>query len=550
MSKLCVWKGAATATTPASAMAKGGIDMRRGQEASVAEISETRRKTATPRAEFRPTLAALVARAMIVIATITGSAQAGRAPFSQAAIDIAMNEPDLRYAPSEACRGPAYSTLRQIGTSYCVLRPAQAFYFLALTAYLDPDARASDHRLVWRRVVELFNILTSDGNGPQVARPLDGWSDGPVAQAILLIKHTPLVWRALGPVGRAKADWLMATMAVLGNWAFNDANDWLTGIGLAGNFAKTNNPNFTQGYLGAMMACILYFGQAGCDNLFINFDYDQYIAAFESFNWQNLLSPTSWLAAIDVDGTRHTMRDLMENGGNLTHATPNLGSGAGVKLPFKYLGVTLTGHGADPNAVMTLFRYESIGQIPPTEPPDPDNLLSSSQPKPMYYWAVVSSQVAPDGVAQIIDAPQSPVEGALGMGYEFNSDDSAGIRSDALYTFEGWLNNLITRASLQALGVWDRRQMHLVEQRMMVGGRDLLYKLNHGYHGRALNANGPNTHYRNVCVVDVVGPKFVCDPTDPLIEGTPVEKGFVYDREIWNKLVEGDLGERRKPFVD
>jgi hypothetical protein len=155
----------------------------------------------------------------------------------------------------------------------------------------------------------------------------------------------------------------------------------------------------------------------------------------------------------------------------------------------------------------------------------------------MYYWVVASSKAAPDGVAQIIDTTKSPVEGELGMGYEFNSDDSAGIRSDALYTFEGWLNNLITRASLEALGVWDRRQMRLVERRMIVGGRDLLYKLEHGYHGRALNANGPNTHYRNVCVVDVVGPEFLCDPTDPLIEGTPVEKGFVYDREIWDKLI-------------
>jgi len=233
--------------------------------------------------------------------------------------------------------------------------------------------------------------------------------------------------------------------------------------------------------------------------------------------------------------------DLMENGGDLTHASSNLGHGAGVKLPFKYLGIELTGDNAAPNAVMTLFTYESIGQDPPTEPPDPDNLLSSSQPKPMYYWAVASRKTAPDGVAQIIDATQSPVEGELGMGYEFNSDDSAGTRSDALYTFEGWLNNVITRTTLQALGVWDHRQMHLVDLRMMVGGRDLLYKLEHGYHGRALNANGPNTHYRDICVVDVVGPDSACDPTDPerKIEGTPLEKGFVYDREIWDKLVQG-----------
>ena len=172
----------------------------------------------TARTKCRATLATLVAPASILFVAATGAAYAERAPFSQAVIDAAMSEPELRYVPSEACPGPVFSTLKQVGTSYCVLRPAQAFYFLALTAYLDRDARASNQQLVWERVVELFNVLTSDGNGPQVARPLDGWSDGPVAQAILLIKHMPIVWRALGPVGRAKADWLMAAMAVLGNW--------------------------------------------------------------------------------------------------------------------------------------------------------------------------------------------------------------------------------------------------------------------------------------------------------------------------------------------
>ena len=360
------------------------MDRRQDACASAAQSGlGTVRPTLPTRTKCRSALAGLVACIAIVIIAVTGPAKAGHAPFSQAVIDEAMSEPDLRYAPSEPCPGPAYSTLKQIGTSYCVLRPTETFYFLALTAYLDPDARASNQQLVWERVVELFNVLTSDGNGPQVARPLDGWSDGPVAQAILLIKHTPVVWRALGPVGRAKADWLMAAMAVLGNWGFNDANNWLTGIGLAGNFAKTNNPNFTQGYLGVMMACILYFGQTGCDHLFINFDYDQYIAAFEAYNWQNILSPTSWLATINVGGTQYTMKDLMENGGDLTNARPNLGSGMGVRVPFKYLGITLTGANADPNGVMTLFSYESIGQNPPTEPPDPDNLLSDTQPKPI-----------------------------------------------------------------------------------------------------------------------------------------------------------------------
>jgi len=48
----------------------------------------------------------------------------------------------------------------------------------------------------------------------------------------------------------------------------------------------------------------------------------------------------------------------------------------------------------------------------------------------------------------------------------------------------------------------------------------------HRLHWRALNVNRPGPHYRNVSVVNVVGPEFVCDPTDPMIEGPPLEKGF------------------------
>ena len=87
-------------------------------------LGEARRKTASVQAKCPSTLAGLVAGAAIVFAVATAPARAERAPFSRAVIDAAMSEPDLRYSPSEACPGPAYSTLRQVGTSYCVLRPS------------------------------------------------------------------------------------------------------------------------------------------------------------------------------------------------------------------------------------------------------------------------------------------------------------------------------------------------------------------------------------------------------------------------------------------
>ena len=148
------------------------------------------------------TVAGWITLATVAVAVWTVPASArfapfGGAPFDQAAIDSAMAEPDLVYAPALPCPGPAYSTLQYIGTSHCVLRPAQAFYFLALTTYLDPRATASNGQLVRQRVVDLFNTLTSDVNGPLVARPLDGWSDGPTAQAILLIANPLQMFNAI-----------------------------------------------------------------------------------------------------------------------------------------------------------------------------------------------------------------------------------------------------------------------------------------------------------------------------------------------------------------
>jgi hypothetical protein len=41
--------------------------------------------------------------------------------------------------------------------------------------------------------------------------------------------------------------------------------------------------------------------------------------------------------------------------------------GACAQLPFKYLGIELTGDNADPNAVMPLFTYEAAGECTPSK---------------------------------------------------------------------------------------------------------------------------------------------------------------------------------------
>jgi len=194
--------------------------------------------------------------------------------------------------------------------------------------------------------------------------------------------------------------------------------------------------------------------------------------------------------------------------------------------------------------VLTLFTYESIGQDPPTEPPDPDLLLSSSQPKPMYYWAVASGKAAPDGRGADHRRDRSRRSKANSAWATSSTRTTAPeFAVDALYTFEGWLNNLITLARhCRRSGLWDRRRMDLVDRRMMVGGHDLLYKLEHGYHGARTQCQRPQ-YALSRCLPSSMSsvPTSRAIPTDPeqLIEGTPLEKGFVYDREIWDKLVQG-----------
>jgi hypothetical protein len=99
----------------------------------------------------------------------------------------------------------------------------------------------------------------------------------------------------------------------------------------------------------------------------------------------------------------------------------------------------------------------------------------------------VVSNTGDNGLAYIIaSGSSSPVLGQTGMCHEFASTDSGGVRSDALYSYEGWMNSLVTRASMKALSVWGGTHQSTVESRMNVGSSDLIYKLTQGYHGSYL----------------------------------------------------------------
>ena len=367
---------------------------------------------------------------LLVLGVLICCFMGAQASFNQSTIDLAMKIHLSSYADKE-------------GTAVSLVKATHAFYYLTLVASLNPNATATNGKKVKDQAIAHFQHLVKGGNEPKCSNPLYGWSDGAVGLSLVLIKKTPALWNSLTSKEQEKADWLMKALAVTGNWAFNDANDYKTGLGMGGNFGKRYNPNYVQGYMGVMIAFSIYFGADAGNAILTSFDYTKYMQQFKKYNWTNII--TTW---------QKTGKKLMEQGGPDGMG----GTGKGVKLPFKWNGYGL-------NDLMGIFYSQSV----------------TGSPSPMYSRTVINGI----GPARILKG-SSPVLGQRGMCLEFQTTDSKGLRSEAAYVYDGWMNNLITRATLKRLGKWGGARVAVIEKLMMVGTTDLLYKVSMGYLGVSL----------------------------------------------------------------
>jgi hypothetical protein len=240
------------------------------------------------------------------------------------------------------------------------------------------------------------------------------------------------------------------------NYTYNDANNFSSGICGYGNFAKTNNPNYRDGGVDAEIAAIQFFGASAWDAMLTSFDDATFTAQLDA---AGLTSAGQCFAAVG-------------SGGNSAIARPFVYSGHG---SADLMGVwsTIAGNTFDKTAASTV------------------------------------------GVAHISDGTTSPYDGQCCMGHEFNSTDSSGLRSSALYTFEGWMNVTGARVAMEVLGDFNLAAAS-TETAFHIGTLDLKYKLDHGYVGQALN--------QDLLLVD--------DHGDPSGDG-PNDKGFLYDWDAY-----------------
>ncbi len=393
--------------------------------------------------------------------TPTGSPTGTSAPpsFSQSDINAAVAASPIAFA------APSSSDPRP-GTSPSAIMAAKVLYYLALVDYFEPGAAAASGTTVQSALLTQVASLVGGGHEPDADGGLEGWSHAPVAEALLLLKDGPS-WNQVPAAEQAKVTLLMEALGFAGNYTYNDANNFSSGICGFGDFSKTNNPNYQDGYVDVELAAIQFFGAQAWDTMLANFN------------------DASFTAQLDTAG-------LTNAGG--CYATVGSAANAAIAPPFVWLGHTAT----DSMGIWNQLAADTF-----------DKTVTSS---------VTGVSGGATVTAHIADNTTSPEEGQCCMGHEFDSTDSSGLRSSALYVYEGWMNVTGSRVVMSALGDFKCSAATGAAQ-YDVGSQDLIYKLGHGYVSYALNQAGI----------------LVNDTGAPSSDG-PLAKGWAYDIDAYNAL--------------
>jgi hypothetical protein len=378
--------------------------------------------------------------------------------FSQADINAAVAAPLIAFA------APTSSDPRP-GTSPSDILAAKALYYLALVDFYEPGATASSGTTVQSALLAQVANLVAGGHEPDADGGLEGWAHAPVAEALLLLKDGPS-WNQVPSAEQAKVTLLMEALGFAGNYTYNDANNFSSGICGFGDFSKTNNPNYQDGYVDVELAAIQYFGAQAWDTMLQNFN------------------DATFAAQLDAAG-------LTNAGGCYTIA--GSAANAAIDQPFVWMGHPAT----DPMGIWNQLAADTF------------DLTVTSSVTGVSSGATVTAHIA--------DNTTSPQQGMCCMGHEFDSTDSSGLRSSALYVYEGWMNVTGSRVAMSALGDFACSAATSAAQ-YDVGSQDLIYKLDHGYISYALNQDG--------ILVDDTG-----DPSDG-----PLAKGWAYDVDAYNAL--------------
>ncbi len=377
---------------------------------------------------------------------------------------------------------------------------AQALYYLSLAVYyneMDEQAEpltATNGMTAKEAAIKLLEFYLTGGNEP-AATPSPSWGHTVFTSALIQIKNTEAIYSELSPETKDKMDWIMRAFAIAGNWGFNDNNNYDTGLNLKGNFNKTWNMNYQNAILGYVVTGSLYFGQDKLQDIYTDFNYDIYMEKFRQYDFINMISV--WETA----GKSLMEKGVMEDGSDpviesvyagITDGTvvgDAGGSGKGAKQKFKY---TCTVNGK--KQTLTLDQEDFTEKVFAylVEETYKFDVQSSIGKKGAddycyIYGDVIGTKTDPKTgkITYEYSELKSPLEGRTGMMSEFLSADASGIRSDAGYCYHSYMILVSIYQNMRMYGGWDSstEYMQALDEQIYVGNEDLLFRMEHGYHG-------------------------------------------------------------------
>lgn len=379
-----------------------------------------------------------------------------------------------------------------------------ALYYLVLAAHYDENAKATDGTLCKDAAKGLVEFFLKGGNEP-MASPGCYWGHAVMSSAFLLIKNTSVIYNALSQDTKDRMDWMMKALAVAGNWGYNDANEYTTGLDLHGNYGKTWNMNYQNTYLSVVLNSSLYFGRQTLSSVYTDFDYDIFMDKFREYGFINVIY--AWETA----GKALMETGVTENGGNPilvgsykgqtngSQTGDSGGSGKGVKIPFRYTlsttGETITLQ--DTDFANKLFTY----------------LITRT------YSLTVKSASGNSGDADytyIMGGYTSPYEGRLGMFSELASSDAKGKRSCMVYPYDSFEILTTVYANMKLFGGWNSStdEMQKLDERILVGNEDFIFRCEKGYvgyaHGGSTEEHEWTFEYRGILFVKDIWKNFHC----------------------------------------
>jgi len=373
---------------------------------------------------------------------------------------IRLNPEVIGEAAGEGLLDYTESGRRQRSRSY-------ALAYLANVAHYHPDHVTVDNKNVVDHVLKHVRFMISGSiertDPDRTPEPPCtggtgslGWNISGTAQAFAVIRHTPAIWDQLSEIEQDKVRWIVKAMAVAAQWTHHDGNDAQITLDGENGFKKHHNPNHQAGYLSVAIGAAAFFLADGTtmDDVLAGFDYDSWIAKFEGYKLLHIKH--AWTAWPKV-------KDYMMNGGNLTHSEDAMVGEDGVRAPFTRIGISMN----DP-----LNGWAILADL-------------------IFHWevqSVIANRRSDDPERQFRckDGAVSPFEGRYGMMYEFNAGDGSGQRSSILYSQVTWRMFSLIQATLMTCGYMPENEMARdIYRRFYVGSRDLFFKSEHEWFGRA-----------------------------------------------------------------